>query len=140
MRMASRDVLGTPAGPQIDREQIVTHVTCIPADAVLMTVAKLAKIIVPPALGGIIIEQYACIMRSTSEMLGTPASPEIDGRQIVTHLIWTSADVAPMTLAKLAVNIVPPALAGIIIKQCACKESSRFYKLDTPAGPQIDGW
>ena len=125
VRRARGDLLHGPAA-HVNRLQVVSHLAGTVSNAV------------PPTLGRSIVQHCAGLAAAGSDVHGSPASSQVDWRQVLTHLVWLAPDAGAATLAKLTRASSAPTLHGAIVQQ-STNVVVPSHQLPCPtARPQVD--
>src|SRR5262249_14005735 len=88
------------------------------------------------ALEGPALEHHAGLIATCGHELRYAL--QLDGRQVVTHLVGLVAAVSVVVLAELSVDVFSPTFEGAIVKNRARVLVSRADRLCCPARAQVD--
>ena len=132
------------AAAELDVRKVVAHLALLvtgylhvhagnPADA------KLAIMVLAPALGRAAGEHRARVLHARGDSDGHRSAAEVDRRQVVAHLTSCAATVVHVTVAELAAPAKAPALqAATARKHRARAEPARRDRADTHAAAEVD--
>ena len=71
-----------------------------------------------PALQGVVVQHCTRVGSTGQDALGGEAGAEVDGNQVVAHLVGAVADSSGVALSELAIAIITPALDGGVAQHC----------------------
>ena len=108
------------------------------SDRVGVALPQLAVRVVPPALQDPAVEDRAGVgVAGADRDRGSPG-PEVDGREVVPHLVLAVADAARVAYPESAVAVVAPALDAAVVQKRAGVGASRADRGRRPSRPHLD--
>jgi len=136
---------GRRVAAQVDGGQRVAHAARHITARRGVAQAKLAVGVVAPALDLLVAEQCAAMRRTGSDARGGVGQQrgwigaQVDGQQVVPHLIGGPAARQRVAQAELAGSVVAPALDLAVVEQRTRMERARGDPARRAAGAEVDG-
>ena len=103
-----------------------------------MPLPELAVAVAPPALQHTAVENGAGVSVSSAYRDSSPPCTEVNGREVIPHLVGPIARVGRVSDAESAVAIAPPALHAAIVQHCAGVVAPRADFGRSPPGTEVD--
>ncbi len=124
MPRAGRDRRRRATGAEVDRRQVVAHLTRAVTAVGGVPLTELPGAVLAPALHGGGVEDRARVVAAGCDRCRRAAGTEVDGGEDGTHLTGHVAAVDRVAETELAGGVVAPALHGTGVEQRACVRCS----------------